>query len=188
MGAVFEQTEIKQFIDEQLASFNGTPHRPESFDALDRLLGEQLYRLSFWKVAAEELNYRRFFNVNELISVRAEDPKVLAQTHALIFQLAREGRLTGLRIDHIDGLYDPAGYLARLRQELPDTFTVVEKILALDEELPPWPVAGTTGYEFLNFVGGIFSLAPIKKSSPRSIPASPAKAARATSSPSIRSA
>ena len=156
-------TEIKQFIDEQLASFNGTPHRPESFDALDRLLGEQLYRLSFWKVAAEELNYRRFFNVNELISVRAEDPKVLAQTHALIFQLAREGRLTGLRIDHIDGLYDPAGYLARLRQELPDTFTVVEKILALDEELPPWPVAGTTGYEFLNFVAGIFCARANKK-------------------------
>ena len=148
--------EIKQFIDDQIAGFNGSPGDAASFDALDRLLGEQFYRLSFWKVAAEELNYRRFFNINELISVRAEDPKVMAQTHTLIFKLVRQGQFTGLRIDHIDGLYDPAGYLARLRRELPETYTVVEKILAPDEELPPWPVAGTTGYDFLNYAGGIF--------------------------------
>src|SRR5262249_27572184 len=148
--------EIKQFIDDQVAKLNGTPGDAASFDALDRLLSEQGFRLSFWKVAAEELNYRRFFNINELISLRVEDPKVFGQTHALIFKLAREGKFTGLRIDHIDGLYDPAGYLERVRRALPDAYLVVEKILALDEELPPWPIQGTTGYEFLNYASGIF--------------------------------
>ncbi|HET7007801.1 MAG TPA: malto-oligosyltrehalose synthase, partial [Candidatus Binatia bacterium] len=154
---------IKEFIDSEVASFNGTPHDATSFDALDRLLSEQPYRLSFWKVAAEELNYRRFFNINELISVRVEDPSVMLQTHGLIFAMARERRFTGLRVDHIDGLYDPAAYLARLQQELPGMFNVVEKILAIDEDLPPWPVAGTTGYEFLNYVGGIFCARANKK-------------------------
>jgi (1->4)-alpha-D-glucan 1-alpha-D-glucosylmutase len=154
---------IKEFIDSQVASLNGTPHDSASFDGLDRLLSEQPYRLSFWKVAAEELNYRRFFNINELISVRAEDPAVMTQTHGLIFAMARERRFTGLRVDHIDGLYDPAAYLARLQQALPGVFTVVEKILAIDEDLPLWPVAGTTGYEFLNYAGGIFCARANKK-------------------------
>ena len=154
---------IKEFIDSEVAGFNGTPHEPASFDALDRLLSEQPYRLSFWKVAAEELNYRRFFNINELISVRAEDPSVMMQTHGLIFSMARQRRFTGLRVDHIDGLYDPAVYLARLREELAGAFIVVEKILALDEDLPDWPVAGTTGYEFLNYAAGIFCARQNKK-------------------------
>ncbi|HUR70487.1 MAG TPA: malto-oligosyltrehalose synthase, partial [Candidatus Limnocylindrales bacterium] len=154
---------IKEFIDSEVAGFNGTPHEPASFDALDRLLSEQPYRLSFWKVAAEELNYRRFFNINELISVRAEDASVMMQTHGLIFSMARQRRFTGLRVDHIDGLYDPAVYLARLRQEVPGAFIVVEKILALDEDLPDWPVAGTTGYEFLNYAAGIFCARQNKK-------------------------
>lgn len=154
---------IKQLIDDQVAGFNGTPGEPVSFDALDRLLAEQPYRLSFWKVAAEELNYRRFFNINELISLRVEDPNVFAHTHRLIFEMVRAGKFTGLRIDHIDGLYDPAGYLERLCRDLPDTYLVVEKILALDEELPPWPIAGTTGYDFLNYASGVFCARANKK-------------------------
>ncbi|MGH7927565.1 MAG: malto-oligosyltrehalose synthase, partial [Candidatus Binatia bacterium] len=149
--------EIKEFIDTNIARFNGTEGEPASFDPLDRLLAEQLYRLSFWKVAAEELNYRRFFNINELISMRVEEEKVFRHTHELIFKLVREGKLTGLRVDHIDGLYDPLNYLKRIKQELPDIYLIVEKILAFDEELPlDWPLEGSTGYDFLNYAAGIF--------------------------------
>src|SRR6266542_3151617 len=149
--------EIKEFIDANVARYNGTKGDPGSFDLLDQLLSEQLYRLSFWKVAAEELNYRRFFNINELISLKMEDEKVFRHTHELIFKLVREKKFTGLRIDHIDGLYDPFKYVQRLRQELGDIYLVVEKILDLEEHLPPaWPVQGTTGYDFLNYVNGIF--------------------------------
>jgi (1->4)-alpha-D-glucan 1-alpha-D-glucosylmutase len=149
--------EIKDFIDGNIARFNGAEGDPASFDPLDRLLAEQLYRLSFWKVAAEELNYRRFFNINELISMRVEEEKVFRHTHQLIFNLVRQGKLTGLRIDHIDGLYDPLNYLKRIKEELPHIYLTVEKILAPDEDLPPqWPLEGTTGYEFLNYCDGIF--------------------------------
>jgi len=149
--------EIKEFIDANVARYNGTKGDPGSFDLLDQLLSEQLYRLSFWKVAAEELDYRRFFNINELISLKMEDEKVFRHTHELIFKLVREEKFTGLRIDHIDGLYDPFKYVQRLRQELGDIYLVVEKILDLEENLPPaWPVQGTTGYDFLNYVNGIF--------------------------------
>jgi (1->4)-alpha-D-glucan 1-alpha-D-glucosylmutase len=149
--------EIRDSIDANVASFNGTKGNPASFNRLDQLLGEQLYRLSFWKVAAEELNYRRFFNINELISLKVEEEKVFRYTHALILKLAREGKFNGLRVDHIDGLYDPLKYLSRIRQELNDIYLTVEKILDLDEELPrEWPVQGTTGYDFLNYVSGIF--------------------------------
>jgi (1->4)-alpha-D-glucan 1-alpha-D-glucosylmutase len=149
--------EIREFIDANVGRFSGTKGDPASFNPLDQLLAEQLYRLSFWKVAAEELNYRRFFNINDLISLRVEEEKVFRHTHALIFKLVREGKFTALRIDHIDGLYDPLNYLKRLRQELGDVYLTVEKILALGEDLPAeWPVQGTTGYDFLNHVGGIF--------------------------------
>jgi (1->4)-alpha-D-glucan 1-alpha-D-glucosylmutase len=149
--------EIRESIDANVASFNGAKGDPASFNRLDQLLGDQLYRLSFWKVAAEELNYRRFFNINELISLRVEEEKVFRHTHALILKLAREGKFNGLRVDHIDGLYDPLNYLRRIRQELGDIYLTVEKILDLDEELPhEWPVQGTTGYDFLNHVSGIF--------------------------------
>lgn len=149
--------EIKAYIDANVARFNGVSGKPESFNALDRLLSQQRYRLSFWKVAAEELDYRRFFNVNELISLRMEEEKVFTRTHALAIQLARQGKITGLRIDHVDGLYDPLGYLQRLRRETGGLYLAVEKILAFDEELPgPWPVEGTTGYDFLNYLNGVF--------------------------------
>ncbi len=149
--------EIKRHIDANVSRFNGTEGKPESFNLLDRLLAQQWYRLSFWKVAAEELDYRRFFNVNELISLRMEDEKVFEKTHGLIVKFARDGTFTGLRIDHVDGLYDPLGYLQRLRGAAGDVYLAVEKILGFGEELPEhWPVQGTTGYEFLSMVNGLF--------------------------------
>ncbi|HWP23983.1 MAG TPA: malto-oligosyltrehalose synthase [Candidatus Binatia bacterium] len=149
--------QIKQWIDTNVARFNGVKGDPQSFDLLDRLLSEQLFRLSFWKVAAEELDYRRFFNINELISLRVEDERVFRHGHELIFKLARDGKITGLRIDHIDGLYDPFQYLERLRKEVGDLYIVVEKILDQQENLPAdWPVQGNTGYDFLNHVAGLF--------------------------------
>ncbi len=149
--------EIKAFVDENLRKFNGRKGNPESFNLLDELLSEQLFRLSFWKVAAEEINYRRFFNINELISVRVEDEQVFRTTHSLILKLVWQGHFDGLRIDHIDGLYDPTKYLRRLREATGECYLLVEKILQPDEELPRiWPVQGTTGYDFLNYVNGVF--------------------------------
>ena len=149
--------DIQQWAEQNVARFNGQPGRPETFSALDQLLSEQLFRLSFWKVAAEEINYRRFFNINELISVRVEDERVFHGTHRLILKLVEERKIQGLRIDHIDGLYDPAGYLRAVREKARDQYLIVEKILALSEELPAdWPIQGTTGYDFTNYVNGIF--------------------------------
>ena len=156
--------EIGGFIDENISIFNGKKGNPDSFNLLDALLAEQVFRLSFWKVATEEINYRRFFNINELICLRAEDEDVFNQTHSLIFKLVGEQKLTGLRIDHIDGLYDPAHYLKRVREKAGNLYGVVEKILDPGEELPSlWPIQGTTGYEFLNYVTGIFCKTSNKK-------------------------
>jgi len=149
--------EMKRFIDANVQAFNGEKGNPESFNLLDNLLSEQLFRLSFWKVATEEINYRRFFNINELICLRAEDEDVFDRTHALIFQLIAEGKVSGLRIDHIDGLYDPTNYLKRLQERTGDMYIIVEKILSPEEELPSfWSTQGTTGYDFLNYLNGIF--------------------------------
>jgi (1->4)-alpha-D-glucan 1-alpha-D-glucosylmutase len=147
---------VRKAVEEAMAFFGGRPGDPESFTPLENLLGEQWFRLSFWKVATEEINYRRFFSINDLISLRMEKEEVFAHTHALVRRLARDGVLTGLRVDHIDGLYEPAAYLERLRLETGGLYTVVEKILAPGEPLPPWPVQGTTGYDFLNQVNGVF--------------------------------
>ncbi|MGE5311617.1 MAG: malto-oligosyltrehalose synthase, partial [Nitrospirota bacterium] len=147
---------LQRFIDENVRTFNGVSGRPETFTLLDNLLSEQLFRLSFWKVATEEINYRRFFNINQLLSVRVEDEDVFRRMHSRIFALIDAGNINGLRIDHIDGLQDPKQYLARLRGRYPEVYVVVEKILELGEELPPaWPVQGTTGYDFLNYVNGL---------------------------------
>ncbi|HBB31841.1 MAG TPA: malto-oligosyltrehalose synthase, partial [Cyanobacteria bacterium UBA8803] len=152
-----QNPEVKEFIDSNIKLFNGEKGNPESFNLLDSLLNEQFYRLSFWKVGAEEINYRRFFTVNELISVKVQEIKVFNKTHALISQLVEEGKVTGLRIDHIDGLYDPTEYLKRLREKMGDVYLTVEKILELKERLPEtWPIQGTSGYDFLNYVNGIF--------------------------------
>jgi (1->4)-alpha-D-glucan 1-alpha-D-glucosylmutase len=108
--------EIKKFIDANLAKFNGEKGAAASFNPLDELHAEQYFRLSFWKVATEEIDYRRFFNINGLISMRVEGEKVFEGTHALIAKLVAEEKITGLRIDHIDGLYDPTVYLRKLRE------------------------------------------------------------------------
>lgn len=143
-------------LDASIRMFNGDASDPRSFDLLDDLLGQQPYGLSFWRVARESVNYRRFFDISGLVGVNVEEPEVFAATHALIFQLVDEGWVTGLRIDHIDGLYDPAEYLRRLRERLPDCYLVVEKILEQNETLPTdWPVAGTTGYDFINAIGSV---------------------------------
>lgn len=149
--------EIREFIDRNIRTFNGERTRPESFDLLDRLLSDQMFRLSFWKVTTEETNYRRFFAINSLISMRVEDEEVFNHTHDLTLRLIGEGSFAGMRIDHIDGLYDPAKYLAKLREKCPELYMVVEKILGWGEDLPSsWPVQGTTGYDFLNHLNGIF--------------------------------
>ncbi len=152
-----KNNEIKKFIEENIQIFNGEKGNPGSFNLLDGLLSEQNFRLSFWKVATEEINYRRFFNINQLISLRIEDEAVFNHTHSLVFKLVEQGKFTGLRIDHIDGLYDPTKYLKRLRENLGELYLVVEKILNVEEDIPHfWPVHGTTGYEFMNYVNGIF--------------------------------
>jgi (1->4)-alpha-D-glucan 1-alpha-D-glucosylmutase len=149
--------EVRSHLENTIAEFNGHAGDPASFDLLDDLLSHQLFRLAFWKVAAQEINYRRFANVNLLIGVRIEDGRVFDHSHNLIFDLIERGIISGLRIDHIDGLFDPAAYLERLHGKAPDTYMAVEKILASGEDLPPaWPVQGTTGYEFMNGVNGVF--------------------------------
>ena len=149
--------EVREFIEENIRIFNGEVGKPESFDLLDSLLDEQFFRLSYWKVGNEELNYRRFFTINDLISLRIEDAKVFDSTHELILKLVDEQKINGLRIDHIDGLYDPVQYLHRLRDRAPYVYLVVEKILEHGEELPVnWPCQGTSGYDFLGTVNSLF--------------------------------
>jgi len=132
---------VAQAIDETMALVNDTPA------LLDALLEGQNYRLAYWRAAEHDLDYRRFFDVNSLVGLRMEDPRVFAAAHALIEKLYLRGDLDGLRVDHVDGLADPAGYLAQLRALVPDATIHVEKILGKDEALPAWPVEGTTGYE-----------------------------------------
>lgn len=130
--------------------------RNADVDALDALLEEQNYRLAFWRAASRDLGYRRFFDIDELVGLRMEDATVFAETHALVLRWVAEGRVDGLRIDHPDGLRDPAGYFARLRASAPDAWIVAEKILEADEALPvDWPIDGTTGYRFANLATGL---------------------------------
>ncbi|OPY80097.1 MAG: Maltooligosyl trehalose synthase [Syntrophorhabdus sp. PtaU1.Bin153] len=109
--------EIESFIHENVTIFNGTRNDPRSFDLLDGLLREQVYRLSYWPVATEQINYRRFFDINNLAAIRVEKPEVFRKTHDLLFRLVKEGKVTGLRIDHPDGLYDPCKYFESLQRE-----------------------------------------------------------------------
>jgi (1->4)-alpha-D-glucan 1-alpha-D-glucosylmutase len=148
---------IRDWIDGRVRELNGTPGFPESFKRLSALLAQQHYRLAFWRVGVEEVNYRRFFAINDLISLKVEDSGVFDRIHRLPFRLLEEGKATGLRIDHIDGLYHPMRYLQRLRSRAPEAYIVVEKILETGEPLKAgWPVQGTTGYDFLNQAGGLF--------------------------------
>jgi (1->4)-alpha-D-glucan 1-alpha-D-glucosylmutase len=160
-------SQVRAHIVRAIEIFNGRKGDPRSFDRLDGLLSAQAYRLSHWRVAAEEINYRRFFDINDLAAIRMEDPAVFERVHAFVFELLRRGAIDGMRIDHVDGLYDPGDYLARLesraRDIRPDLYSVerplyvvVEKILGAGEGLPRWPVSGTTGYDFLAHVNGLF--------------------------------
>ncbi len=152
--------EIKTYLDENLRIFNGKKGDPASFDLLDQLLAEQAYRLGFWRVAREQMNYRRFFDISDLVCVRVEEPQVFEATHSLILELVKTGKVTGLRADHIDGLYDPLSYFEMLQGRIAPSssfYVLVEKILVGDETLPEdWPVSGTTGYEFAKSVNGVF--------------------------------
>ncbi|MGV8900134.1 MAG: malto-oligosyltrehalose synthase [Burkholderiaceae bacterium] len=178
-----DPVKIDQFIQQNVAEFNGDPGHPESFNLLHQLIKAQAYRFAYWRVAADEINYRRFFDVNSLAGLRTERDAVFDATHRLVFDLIAKGKVDGLRIDHPDGLYDPLQYLRRLQQGCGRTSTqpdadltevsaevatqvssnhsglyiVLEKIIASYEHLPMlWPVHGTTGYRFANVVNGLF--------------------------------
>ena len=155
---------VGRHIDEAVRIMNGIPGQPESFDALHALLEAQVYRLSYWRTASHEINYRRFFDVNTLAGLRVEEPDVFAATHALLGRLLGDGSVQGVRIDHPDGLFDPRRYFtmlqelaARMTGNSEPTYVVAEKILSGRETLPAsWNVHGTTGYDFLNDLNGIF--------------------------------
>jgi (1->4)-alpha-D-glucan 1-alpha-D-glucosylmutase len=177
-AAVKEQPALGVAIDETLRAFNGTPGIAGSFRDLHRLLERQSYRLAYWRVATDEINYRRFFDINGLAGLRMEDNELFELSHRLIFELIETGIIDGLRLDHVDGLLDPAGYCRRLQDRIAyllsaraprsegaapgpelDTpfYIVVEKILAPYERLrADWPVNGTTGYDFMAQAGGVF--------------------------------
>ena len=149
---------MKAHLDENVRLFNGVPGDPHSFDLLHEMLELQPYRLSFWRTAMHEINYRRFFDINDLAGIRVEEASVFTDAHVRIAALAASGVLQGLRLDHIDGLFDPTGYLERLASLLAPAapYVVVEKILSRDEPLPEhWRTRGTTGYEFMNDVSGV---------------------------------
>src|SRR5262249_51338754 len=203
---VQDNAAVREHIESLVAEFNGKTGEPKRFDLLDELIAVQAYRLSFWRVAADEINYRRFFDINELAAISAEREEVFLATHGLVLKLLAEGKIAGARIDHVDGLYDPRQYLERLQQhyvlavarqiydtepafrsldwaavegplreqiadalhagaakrgELP-LYVVVEKILGADERLADeWATHGTSGYDFLNQLNGLF-LAPAR--------------------------
>src|SRR5579859_7030010 len=126
-------------------------------DALDALLQRQHYRLSYWRTAQEELNYRRFFTIDTLVGLRVELDQVLEDSHRLVFDLVADGSVSGLRVDHVDGLRAPQAYLDKLRAAAPAAYVVIEKILESGEALPEsFPVQGTTGYDFMAQVDGLF--------------------------------
>lgn len=151
-------------IESSVANMNGLPGVAGSFDALHELIKSQAFRLAYWRVAADDINYRRFFDVNDLAAVRQENETVFTQTHEFVLRMVKEGKIGGLRIDHPDGLYDPAEYFRRLQAKcceetgLSDPlYVVAEKILSGREQLQPnWLISGTTGYDFANLVNGLF--------------------------------
>jgi len=187
---------VRSALDGAVVALNGNVGDPRSFDALDNLIEHQAFRPAYWRVATEEVNYRRFFDINELAAVRMESPEVFESAHRILFRLLADGKATGLRIDHPDGLREPARYFRELQEsfvlthvraalpaehpvdDLPRTvarcfadalgqqsfrptvwplYVVAEKILSEGEALPPdWAVDGTTGYDFLNAVNGLF--------------------------------
>lgn len=161
--------EISDAINEAAESINGTAGDSASFDELHELIKVQAYRLANWRVASDDINYRRFFDTNDLAGLCTENDSVFDVTHRLVLSFVSEGKVDGLRIDHPDGLYNPAEYFGRLQQRIAaavnesangtnqSRYVVIEKILTGDEKLPSeWPVCGTTGYDFSNLVNGLF--------------------------------
>jgi (1->4)-alpha-D-glucan 1-alpha-D-glucosylmutase len=143
--------QVVQYYEQRLPLAAGA----ENFraEAIDQVLSRQHYRLAFWRRAADSINYRRFFDVSDLVGLRVDRDEVFRATHEFPLELLKQGTITGLRIDHVDGLLDPKGYLDRL----PETYVVIEKILGGDEKIPAdWRTNGTTGYDFLNFLNGAF--------------------------------
>jgi (1->4)-alpha-D-glucan 1-alpha-D-glucosylmutase len=161
-----QEPELSAYVEGRLAELNGTVGEAASFDRLEAILIQQHYRLAFWRVSGEDINYRRFFDINDLAAIRVEREDVFEETHRLLLSLVEQGLVTGVRIDHVDGLYDPGAYLQRLRERLREAAArwtdreipiYVEKILEEGEPLPPdWPVAGTTGYDFMAHNDGLF--------------------------------
>src|SRR5271168_3211309 len=158
--------DVARIIGESLAELNGAKSDPASFNELQSVLAQQHYKLAYWQNVNESINYRRFFAITELVGMRVDDALVFDALHNSLLRAVSKDVLTGLRVDHIDGLRDPAAYLARLQQRLSSgenhagaapAYLLVEKILARGETPPgEWPVSGTTGYEYLNFVNDIF--------------------------------
>ena len=145
------EPDVGRAIDATVAEVNADP------DALDVLLDRQNYRLAYWRTAGQEVDYRRFFDITSLVGLRMEDPQVFEDTHELVLRWLGEGVVDGVRIDHPDGLRDPEEYLRRLHDGSGGAWIVVEKVLERGERLPAtWPVAGTTGYDFMNRVGALF--------------------------------
>ncbi len=179
-GVYSSSAEIASFIDANMREYEGSPERPESFDLLHELLEKQAYRLACWRVASDEINYRRFFDINDLAGLMTENIEVFERTHELALKLIAEGKVQGLRVDHPDGLHNPLEYFQRLQERVAQSlaaragepelgrmlleqgrgkpgYVVAEKILAGHEHLPEdWPVHGTTGYDFMRLVDGIF--------------------------------
>ena len=190
-----ECAEVRDAVARTISVFNGNSGEPQSFDLLEQLLHQQAYRLSYWRVASDEINYRRFFDINDLAALSMEKLEVFTAAHELVFRLLSQGKVDGLRIDHPDGLYDPKQYLERLQiydvmacareafdsepdnrgrdwKELegplleriasdpgaaPPLYVIVEKILDANEDIPPdWKTHGTSGYDFINAVNGLF--------------------------------
>ncbi len=151
LAALLDTPAIAAALDDEIAAINADA------DRLHALLERQNYRLAYWRTAARELGYRRFFDISTLIGLRVEDEAVFADTHALVLAWLADGSLDGVRVDHPDGLRDPAAYFERLRAAAPHAWIVAEKILEPGERLrDDWPIDGTTGYDFAQRVGGLF--------------------------------
>ncbi len=159
--AMQQSPALLRHLDDVIEEYNGVPGEPESFDLLHELLEQQPYRLSYWRTAMQEINYRRFFDINDLIGLRMEYEPLFRAAHVKLIELAERGMIDGVRLDHIDGLLDPQQYLLQLRAAIAKSarpmYLVVEKILARQEWLSPeWPVDGSTGYEFLALLNGLW--------------------------------
>ncbi len=159
-----ESRDFRHVLEQVLERMNGMPGEVESFEEMKALLRKQHYRLSYWRMGHERINYRRFFDIYELASLQQQNEQVFIATHRWILEKIKEGWVEGLRIDHVDGIADPQGYLERLARACADVsphlasfYLIVEKILSENEALViDWPVFGTTGYEFLNILNQLF--------------------------------